>query len=134
MTTFWMESYLGKKYDPDHLIPFNSWIKKVTFHTHLSFFNGEYIINSFVKGFYKHSILNYAFDENKKCIVDRVIKVENLQSEFNEICKILNIPKVEIKTLNRTNHKHYRDYYNSETKSIIEKDFAYDIEIGKYTF
>jgi len=35
---------------------------------------------------------------------------------------------------NKTQHSHYKDYYNKETKKIISQKFSRIIELGKYKF
>jgi len=35
---------------------------------------------------------------------------------------------------NRSDHAHYREYYNDETEAIVERHFARDIERFGYTF
>ena len=53
-------------------------------------------------------------------------KIFILEDLFN--CKI-NFPHV-----NKSNHKHYKEYYNNFTKKIIEELFITDLETFGYEF
>lgn len=66
----------------------------------------------------------------------RIIRFENLQDEFCEMVKDLNLFGVEynLPHENKTKHRHYSHYYNSETKKLINKVFEEDIDCFKYSF
>ena len=79
---------------------------------------------------------NYYLFENNKLLVDYVGKFENLAKEWDTICEKLKI-NLTLSHLNKspkTKNKHYREYYNNETKDIISKIFKKDLETFRYEF
>ncbi len=60
-------------------------------------------------------------------------KFEYLNSDFDFIMKEIGI-NVELSHDNKTKHKHYTEYYNENTKNMIEEVHQKDIEHFGYTF
>jgi len=65
--------------------------------------------------------------------VTSILRYENLDEDFKQIQTLFDtsdsLPKLLI-----TDHKHYRDYYNDNTRNIIARLFEKDIDTWKYTF
>ena len=97
----------------------------------------EYInFNEFVlKGLERKEIMNwvhfkpqYTFicDENDKVVMDFIGKVENLNTDFNTVCKRLNI-KSELQTLNKSNI--IKNEFSEEIKTIIKLKYQKDFNL-----
>lgn len=72
---------------------------------------------------------------NANLSMDFIGRFERLQTDFKYICEQLTINWLELPTENKSNRKkHYTEYYNDETKDIVEKSYAKDIEYFGYEF
>ena len=68
--------------------------------------------------------------------IDHILRFENLENDFNNIIKILNLPKIQLAHRNATKSKtkSYVEYYDDELIKKIENLFKDDIQFGEYTF
>ena len=57
-----------------------------------------------------------------------------MQTDFDYVCKKLNISKMKLPYRNPPKHKHYTEYYDDETRKIDAKKYAKDIEYFGYEF
>jgi hypothetical protein len=83
-----------------------------------------------------HFIPQYKFiyDENDNLQVDYVGKFENLKEEITKLSNKYNIGFYINLQKKETNHKHYSEYYDDDTRAIIADIYSKDIELFGYTF
>jgi hypothetical protein len=75
------------------------------------------------------------FIETKENKMDYIIRFENINDNFKELCNILNIKDKNLPFENKTpNRKNYRDYYDNKTKDIIYSIFEKDLKKYNYDF
>ena len=85
--------------------------------------------NNKFRGLHFHDQIHF-FDEK----INFVGKFENLQEDFNFVCEKINVPCQKLPHKNKSNHNHYTDYYNDETRKLVGKIYSNDIEAFGYKF
>lgn len=77
----------------------------------------------------------YIYDKNDNLLVDYVCKLENINKDWKNMCKKINIPiKLAHRNIGRCNKENYRKYYDEEMIEFIKKNYKKDLEIFKYKF
>lgn len=122
----------------------NPWDKMVSQYHFNSrdFFPHGIDFYSYINQFYtgkKVSNLNplhhpWILDETGTVCIDFVGKFHRLQEDFNHISNILDLPEMTLPHKNKTNHRHYTEYYNEETKEMVADIFKKDIELFDLNF
>ena len=66
--------------------------------------------------------------------VDFLGRFENFENDFSYVCNYLNIPDLKLPHINKRNRNRYTEYYDDETREIVEEKYARDIEYFGYKF
>lgn len=67
-------------------------------------------------------------------LVDFVGRVERLQADFDEACRRIGIPAVELPHVNATDRDGYEGYFDAGTRARIGEHYAMDVEKLGYEF
>lgn len=66
--------------------------------------------------------------------VDFVMKYENLQEDFDQVCDFLGLGRHELPHTNKSGKGEYRKYYDKDTKNMVLNKFREEIEFFNYKF
>ncbi len=78
--------------------------------------------------------VDYLTDAQGEIRVDYIGRFETLSADVKKISQHLDLNLELLPRLNASDHKDYREYYNEETRDIVEKRFHKDVERFKYSF
>ena len=74
---------------------------------------------------------------DNKLVVDKILKFENIQDEFNKLCKEFGIEQVKLPFISQyvyDKSEGYKFHYNNRSKELIDKYFSDDIALFDYVF
>ena len=75
----------------------------------------------------------YLFDDDNKILVDYIGRFENLQKDFNVMCKKIGIPLMKIPHENKSqNKKYYKEYYCPKTYDLVTETYKDDLKNFNY--
>jgi len=78
--------------------------------------------------------INMMCDRHGKVLMDFIGKLENLQEDWKTVCERTGIPYQELQRKNASERSHYQDYYDSESRQLVARHWAREIELFGYTF
>lgn len=142
-----ISNYVGEKlYDESYIFTTvrNPYSRAVSLFKHRSW-NASQTFNDFCNAIKREeypskcakwhsSSLTEHIVDNDHLKVDFVIKLENIQEDFDTVCDKIGVAKKQLPHANKSRHRHYTEYYDQETKQIIEEKYAKDIEYFGYKF
>ena len=79
------------------------------------------------------SITDFIFDKDK-LIVDKILKFENLQQEWDEFAPTISLEPKTLDHQNKTNIYDYHDYYNDKLIDMVYKKEKKIIDMMGYTY
>lgn len=118
---FWQR----QDYDPNTRMSFDNWIRKGK--------SWDLVSMKHLNNFAAYSLPYYVLDQDNTFLVDYVMRVENLKEELSFVGSILGI-NLETFHLNRSKHNYYREYYDFNSRKLVESQFILDIDFGNYRF
>lgn len=116
------------------MVKFNPELKKYK-DKKLSFY--EFLTNKelrTVKSIQFHEFPQSKVKFENKLLINFVGKFENINKDWEYVCNKVKIPYSKLPVTNATKHKHYSEYYNKETISIIEERYQQDLILFNYRF
>jgi hypothetical protein len=66
--------------------------------------------------------------------IDNFLHCESLEEDFKSFCSQVGLPEITLPHVNKTKHKHFKEYYDSRTRKIVNKLYIKDIKYFKYRF
>ncbi len=78
--------------------------------------------------------INMLCDRKGKMIMDFVGRLENLQNDWQVVCERIDIPFTALPRRNATEHKHFQDYYDHQSRQLVARHWAREIDMFGYTF
>jgi len=75
-------------------------------------------------------------DENWRVMVDFVGRYENIEEDFGRVCKRIGIETPRLLHINNSKipHGDYREYYDADTRAIVEKISEPTLRIFGYAY
>lgn len=78
---------------------------------------------------------DYLIDLQGTVIVNFIGRYENLQDDFHQVCRDVNIRPIDLPYKRKaTDRENYRQYYNDDTAERVAVHFKRDIELFGYEF
>jgi hypothetical protein len=66
--------------------------------------------------------------------LDYIGRYEDLQISLDTIFENLGLPSITLKVRNSSDHIHYREYYDSQLRDLVERFYAVDLDLFNYEF
>ncbi|WP_198648537.1 sulfotransferase family 2 domain-containing protein [Cyanothece sp. BG0011] len=80
------------------------------------------------------NLVDWIADEQGQIIVKFVGRFENLEVDWQHICKVLDFNDSKLSHRNQSKHRDYQSYYTDQTRKLIEHRFEWAIQEFQYKF
>jgi len=77
---------------------------------------------------------NMLTDSSGKLLMNFIGKIENLDKDWQTVCERTGIGFHPLAHKNVTQHQHYQDYFDQESRQLVARHWANEIEQFEYTF
>lgn len=84
-----------------------------------------------------YSIRAYAYDEDGKALVRRVIRLEDIDAELPDVLREIGLPcdsRIEVPRVNVRAHRSYVEFYDDSSRELVATKYSYDIAQFRYQF
>jgi len=78
--------------------------------------------------------LNMMCDKQGNVLLDFIGKMENLRDDWKTVCTRTGIPHRELQRKNASERSCYQDYYDTESRQLVARHWAREIELFGYSF
>ena len=78
--------------------------------------------------------LDIITDEQGHLLTDFIIRFENLQSGFDQVCDVIGKPKTKLPIRKVSRRLPYTDYFDEQSRDLVTRAFEEDIEAFGYEF
>jgi hypothetical protein len=66
--------------------------------------------------------------------IDFLMRFENLDEDFRQVCHYLDIPYTALPVRNKSTHEHYSHYYDEDLRERVREKFIEEIKFAHYEF
>jgi hypothetical protein len=77
--------------------------------------------------------MRWLTDGRGNLLTDFIGRFENIDRDFSDVAARLGLSP-ELPVLNRSSHRHYREYYDAVTREIAAQFYRRDVEAFAYEF
>jgi hypothetical protein len=78
--------------------------------------------------------INKIINPIKLSPVQKYLRQENLQADYNELCSNVGIESVNLESLNTSSYSNWKSYYDEECINIVRNKFINEINYFSYKF
>ena len=81
-----------------------------------------------------YQLKHFCFGLDGQSYVNHILRIEDIDQTLPSILDGIGLKIPVLPRLNTSEHKPYWEYYDTETRALVEKYFTFDIKIGNYYF